>query len=209
MAIKAVTKDILTSYTIVKPFTEAKMLNFEAPGGWGDPAPLTSHDQSIFEKTFVGLTGIEYEPHLVSTHVADGINYAYYGGVKTTTNPSQTGFVIAEVHESFNGTVSRTNVTTYGMSPQALGSWADIRLLTPHDQAVFEQAVKGFVGVIHTPYLVSNQIVNGTNYRYFCISKTLTQPVNTGISIVSIHEQTPEAEGDVGKIKITNITTFG
>ncbi len=49
-----------------------------------------------------------------------------------------------------------------------VGGWSSYTPLTAQDQAVFEQAMKGFVGVKYTPNTVSTQVVAGTNYRYKC-----------------------------------------
>ncbi len=49
-----------------------------------------------------------------------------------------------------------------------VGGWSSYTPLTAQDQAVFEQAMKGFLGVKYTPNTVSTQVVAGTNYRYKC-----------------------------------------
>lgn len=56
------------------------------------------------------------------------------------------------------------------MSTQELlvGGWTAYHPLTPEDQKVFDEAMKGFVGVKYTPNAVSTQVVNGTNYRFKC-----------------------------------------
>ncbi|MFQ2018524.1 hypothetical protein ACK34I_15280 [Aeromonas veronii] len=56
------------------------------------------------------------------------------------------------------------------MSEQAVlvGGWTAYHKLTAEDQAVFDQALKGFVGVQYVPFEVSTQVVAGTNYRFKC-----------------------------------------
>lgn len=49
-----------------------------------------------------------------------------------------------------------------------VGGWSPYHPLTAQDKAVFEQAMKGFVGVKYTPQTVSTQVVAGTNYRFKC-----------------------------------------
>lgn len=46
------------------------------------------------------------------------------------------------------------------------------------DQAVFNQALEGSVGVQYTPFEVSTQVVAGTNYRFKCKS---TEPLLNSI----------------------------
>ncbi len=48
------------------------------------------------------------------------------------------------------------------------GGWTPYTDLTAEDEAVFNIALKGFVGVTYTPETVSTQIVAGTNYRFKC-----------------------------------------
>jgi len=54
-----------------------------------------------------------------------------------------------------------------------LGGWTPYHNLTPDDKLVFNEALKGFVGVTYTPESVSTQLVAGTNYRFKC---TASQP---------------------------------
>jgi hypothetical protein len=49
-----------------------------------------------------------------------------------------------------------------------VGGWTPYHKLTPEDKLVFDEALKGFVGVKYTPYTVATQVVLGTNYRYKC-----------------------------------------
>lgn len=49
-----------------------------------------------------------------------------------------------------------------------VGGWTSYHKLTPEDKLVFDEALKGFVGVKYTPNTVSTQVVSGTNYRYKC-----------------------------------------
>ena len=51
-----------------------------------------------------------------------------------------------------------------------VGGWSPYHSLTAQDKAVFDEAMKGFVGVTYTPQTVSTQVVAGTNYRYKCIA---------------------------------------
>jgi len=49
-----------------------------------------------------------------------------------------------------------------------VGGWTAYHPLTPADQKVFDEAMKGIIGVIYTPKEVSTQVVAGVNYRYRC-----------------------------------------
>lgn len=49
-----------------------------------------------------------------------------------------------------------------------VGGWTAYGPLTPEDQKVFDEAIKGIIGVDYTPKEVSTQVVAGVNYRYIC-----------------------------------------
>ena len=57
---------------------------------------------------------------------------------------------------------------TLNNQQQIVGGWSPYHKLTPQDQLVFDEALKGFVGVKYTPETVSTQVVAGMNYRFRC-----------------------------------------
>ncbi|AXG75220.1 hypothetical protein DVK85_04160 [Flavobacterium arcticum] len=60
--------------------------------------------------------------------------------------------------------------TKEATKPHVVGGWSAYHKLTPEDQKVFNEAMKGFVGVKYTPQSVSTQVVAGMNYRFKCIA---------------------------------------
>lgn len=58
--------------------------------------------------------------------------------------------------------------TQEATKPHVVGGWSAYHKLTPQDQKVFDEAMKGFVGVKYTPISVSTQVVAGMNYRFKC-----------------------------------------
>lgn len=60
--------------------------------------------------------------------------------------------------------------TQNSVETSVLGGWTAYHPLTPNDQQVFNEAMRGFVGVKYTPQTVSTQVVAGTNYRFKCIA---------------------------------------
>ncbi|MFB2712422.1 hypothetical protein ACE1BU_16340 [Aeromonas veronii] len=90
------------------------------------------------------------------------------------------------------------------MSEQAVlvGGWTAYHKLTAEDQAVFDQALKGFVGVQYVPFEVSTQVVAGTNYRFKCKTTVpLAKPIH-GEAVVQIFKS---LDGDAHITSITPI----
>ncbi|WP_330442739.1 hypothetical protein [Flavobacterium sp. C4GT6] len=58
--------------------------------------------------------------------------------------------------------------TQNSLEATLVGGWTPFHPLTAEDKAVFDQAMKGFVGVKYTPQSVSTQVVAGKNYRFKC-----------------------------------------
>lgn len=88
------------------------------------------------------------------------------------------------------------------MSDQAVlvGGWTAYHKLTAKDQAVFNEAMKGFVGVQYQPFEVSTQVVAGMNYRFKCKSTVpLPTPIH-GEAVVQIFQSLD------GSAHITSIT---
>ncbi|MXN92010.1 hypothetical protein GR160_12315 [Flavobacterium sp. Sd200] len=52
----------------------------------------------------------------------------------------------------------------------------------------FKEAMEGLLGVQYTPVAVSQQLVAGLNYRFFCNAKPATQYPFNGAAIVSIYK---------------------
>lgn len=58
------------------------------------------------------------------------------------------------------------------MNNQILGGWTPFESkIDPEEREVFSEAMKGFVGVEYTPVAVATQVVQGTNYNFFCNAK--------------------------------------
>lgn len=59
------------------------------------------------------------------------------------------------------------------------GSWGPVRDLTKEDKQVFDEAMRGLLGVSYTPLKVSSQLVAGVNYCFRCQATTATQTPKT------------------------------
>lgn len=72
----------------------------------------------------------------------------------------------------------------------------------PAKQA-FEEALKDLLGVTYTPVAVSQQVVAGTNYRFFCNTESATRFPIMGSAIVSIYKPL-EGSAHITGIQIIN-----
>lgn len=84
------------------------------------------------------------------------------------------------------------------------GGWSPFEPLTEEDRKVFDEAMKGLVGVEYTPKKVSKQIVQGTNYRFFCYGNPLTAEPDKFPAIVKIYAPLPGA-GEPKLVKIERV----
>jgi len=87
------------------------------------------------------------------------------------------------------------------MSAEAtiVGGWSKYHKLTAEDERVFDEAMRGMVGVKYKPETVSSQVVAGMNYRFKCIASMPPAEV-VWESIVEIYQPLD------GKPYVTGIT---
>jgi len=171
-------------------------------GGWSNPEPPTDKDRAVFDAAFGNLSGLSYQPLLVAKQIVNGTNYAFFCEANAATATPQTGFVMAEAHETLEGAVTRTNITIYGMVPQSVNAWSEARLLTEHDAAIFAKGVAGVKGVIHTPLLVSSQVEKDVRHRFFCVSQSENLPGRVGFTVATMLENEES-------VRVVHVATFG
>lgn len=89
------------------------------------------------------------------------------------------------------------------MSSQAavVGGWSQYHSLSAEDKEVFDEAMKGFVGVKYTPETVSTQVVAGMNYRFKC-DASMPPSDATWEAVVEIYNPLDGAPHIVGITKI-------
>jgi len=81
-----------------------------------------------------------------------------------------------------------------------LGGWSLFTCeIDQQVQQAFKEAMQGLVGVQYTPVSVSQQMVAGMNYRFFCNTKLVSPIPLNGAAIVSIYKPIS------GKAAITSI----
>jgi hypothetical protein len=55
-------------------------------------------------------------------------------------------------------------------------------------EVAFKEALNGLLGVTYSPVAVSQQVVAGMNYKFFCNTQAATRYPNNGAAIVSIYK---------------------
>lgn len=84
------------------------------------------------------------------------------------------------------------------------GGWSEYTAeITPDQQNVFNQAMEGVLGVHYTPVAVSQQVVAGMNYRFFCNAQGVYPGAEAEAAIVSIYAGINEQPVVTGIERIT------
>ncbi|ADV43795.1 protease inhibitor I42 family protein [Bacteroides helcogenes] len=81
-----------------------------------------------------------------------------------------------------------TVVTAEEAAADALkvGGWGEYEPLTDEEKSIFQTCMT-LKGVDYTPMLVAKQLVAGYNYRYFCMTKSVTREPKFGFAKVTIY----------------------
>ena len=74
------------------------------------------------------------------------------------------------------------------MSEQLVGAWTPFGPVTPEEQAVFNTALAGLVGVNYVTELVSTQVVAGMNYRFLCKATAVYPGAQPYQALVTIYQ---------------------
>ena len=68
------------------------------------------------------------------------------------------------------------------------GGWSGFSFkITPEAQKVFDQALKGFVGVKYTPLAFATQVVAGLNYCFLCKAQVVAPGTSEYAALVNIY----------------------
>jgi len=132
--------------------------------GWSPFKPLDQECRNVFNEAMKGLVGVAYTPIEVSTQLVNGVNYRFRCEARIITPNAPKYIALVEIHQPFNGLPIITNITQYPIC----GGWSAFHPLNNDEKNIFNEAIKGLVGVNYTPIEVSTQVVEGMNYRFLC-----------------------------------------
>ena len=98
-------------------------------------------------------------------------------------------------------------------TPEGLmGGWQDTNnlpnMLTDEENAVFEKALEGLVGVGYTPVAtLATQVVAGTNYAFLALGTTVTAEPVTHLYVINVYADL-QGNATVNNICGIDLTTF-
>lgn len=175
-------------------------------GGWTINDSLPHVDDYYFDQARQKLVGTEYSPlFILGTQPVGGTNYMYltYANNVTPEATSEYKMVTVFVDAGENAepeiiNVADFNITDYldgngSNTPDGLmGGWKDEtelpNMLSQEDNAVFEKAMEGLVGVGYTPVAtLATQVVAGTNYAFLAVGTTVTAEPVSHLYIVKVY----------------------
>jgi predicted secreted protein len=132
------------------------------PGSW-KPFEAPDADAVKVFKAGVTVTGVDYEPVLVTSHIVNGSEYLFLANAKIVTAKPEVYPVAVRIHAGSDGKVSLKNIKNIG-HPAAVGGYGVFGEESAESKDAFDTAFKRFVGMDVKRLAVSAQIVNGVNY---------------------------------------------
>lgn len=70
-----------------------------------------------------------------------------------------------------------------------VGAWTEFSVtMSSEDKSVFQEALNGLTGVDYNPLCVAHQVVQGTNYKFFCNAKVVYPDAPNKAAIVEIYK---------------------
>ncbi len=187
----------------------------QTAGAYTEMRALTPEDKAVFDEAMQGLVGVTYTPDSVATQVVNGTNYKFLCKAVTATREPMTYAAEVVVYKPLpqsGGQAVLTSIVRLD-EPQAAGAQAkpaaapakapatrnaaagaytEMRVPTPEDKGVFDEAMQGLVGVTYTPDSVATQVVNGTNYKFLCKAQMMTNPPMKYNAEVTIYRPLPQ-----------------
>jgi hypothetical protein len=85
------------------------------------------------------------------------------------------------------------------------GGYTAFRLLNSDEKHLFEKVLAPLVGAKHVPLAVATQIVNGTNYAFFCESKVVRPDAVAYNTLVIIHQPLPNVNEPPTLVEIKRV----
>lgn len=187
-------------------------------GGWTINDTIPEINEFYFDQARKKIVGATYSPlFILGTQPVGGENVMYLTYKTNVTPDAAPEFkmvtVFKDVDENVEAeiiNVADFNITDYlddngSTTPDGLmGGWKDETLLpnmlSDEDNAVFEKAMEGLVGVGYTPVVkLASQVVAGTNFAFLAVGTTVTAEPVSHLYIVKVYNDLQ------GNAEVTNI----
>lgn len=101
------------------------------------------------------------------------IQFAYYRDAKEVLYEEVFPYTVVTAEEAATNAIK-------------IGGWGEYEPLTDEEKTIFQTCMT-LKGVDYTPMLVARQLVEGYNYRYFCMTKTVTREPKFGFAKVTVY----------------------
>lgn len=182
----------------------------QATGSYTEMRAVTAADKAVFDEAMKELVGVTYTPDSVATQIVNGTNYKFICKAVTVTREPSTyraeviiykplkndeSPVITSIRKIEGADAAQASAPAKAGTNRAAapGSYSEQRALTDVDKAIFNEAMKGLVGVSYTPESVATQIVAGTNYKFICKGEMRTPDRKTFKAEVTIYQPLPNS----------------
>ena len=199
----------------------------ENVGGWTINTNLPEMNDAIFDSARQGIDGASYSPlFVIGTQPVAGKNLMYLAYVTPVVPDAKPSFKVVTVFNDVeNNPISGeiTNVEDFDVNnyldgegsttPEGLmGGWQDAselpNMLTDEENAVFEKALEGLVGVGYTPVAtLAKQVVAGTNYAFLALGTTVTAEPVTHLYVINVYADL-QGNATINNICGIDLTTF-
>jgi hypothetical protein len=153
-----------------------------APGGW---TPFSEPDEnavSIFKEAFAHFIGVGYEPLLVASQVASGVNYIFAVNGKVVYPNALPFPALVRIYKAPNAAAKIVAIKPLSHSHQ-VGGYSPFLPAAKEQQDVLDQVQKGLIGSGFTAKYFSVQVVSGLNYRFAGV-QTLSDQAATKYPVV-------------------------
>ena len=140
-------------------------------GGWSawsfNP---TKEANKVFEESLGKLLGVKYKLVAFASQLVNGTNYAFLCEAETATHPDSDYIVVAYVYQPIKGQPHIESIKSVGPKPAHIpGGWQNWQFtVTRKAKTIFDEALKGWLGVNYKPLAFATQLVSGTNYCFLC-----------------------------------------
>lgn len=198
----------------------------EVVGGWTINTDLPEMNDAIFDSARQNIDGASYSPlFVIGTQPVAGQNLMYLAYVKPVVPDAKPSLKVVTVFNDLENptkgeiiNVEDFDVNNYldgqgSTTPEGLmGGWQDAaelpNMLTDEENAVFEKALDGLVGVGYTPVAtLARQVVAGTNYAFLALGTTVTAEPITHLYVINVYADL-QGNATINNICGIDLTTF-